>query len=94
MLRNIEKEFIFVKGVITSLWIHIWQRNYQEYVLGISLTQKFGIKEFVRNTYLGPFIKRFLLKEDIGGFKSTCSHFRLNISVYLYLHLLASDESF
>lgn len=64
MLRNIEKEFnIIVKGLITSLGIHILQRDYQKYVLRISLTQKFGITEFVRNTYLGisrPFINLYI----------------------------------
>ena len=31
MLRNIEKEFnIIVKGLITSLGIHILQRDYQK----------------------------------------------------------------
>lgn len=67
MLRNIEKEFnIIVKGLITSLGIHILQRDYQKYVLRISLTQKFGITEFVRNIYLGisrPLINLYIKRD-------------------------------
>lgn len=78
MLRNIEKEFnIIVKGLITSLGIHILQRDYQKYVLRISLTQKFGITELVRNIYLGIsrplinlYIKRdFSYQKVLGGLK-------------------------
>lgn len=67
MLRTIEKEFnIIVKGLITSLGIHILQRDYQKYVLRISLTQKFGITEFVRNIYLGisrPLINLYIKRD-------------------------------
>lgn len=67
MLRTIEKEFNrIVKGLITSLGIHILQRDYQKYVLRISLTQKFGITEFVRNIYLGisrPLINLYIKRD-------------------------------